>query len=143
MNITRVELIAIQQTLSAASDRVTRTEVRSPVRGTINKLFVTTIGGVIQPGQDLVEIVPLEDTLLIEAKIRPSDRAELRPGLDAMIKVTAYDFSIHGGLQATMIDIRAYTIVADKGDKRGESFYPIRPRTRPEQRRGGKAMVGP
>src|SRR3546814_19421150 len=70
-----------------------RTEVRSPVRGTVNKLFVTTIGGVIQPGQDLVEIVPLEDKLLIEAKIRPSDRAELRPGLNATIKVTAYDFA--------------------------------------------------
>ena len=129
LNTKRVELIAIQQTLSAASDRVTRTDVRSPVRGTINKLFVTTIGGVIQPGQDLVEIVPLEDTLLIEAKIRPSDRAELRPGLDAMIKVTAYDFSIHGGLPATLIDISADTIVEDKGDKRGESFYRIRLRT--------------
>src|SRR3546814_6584935 len=65
----------------------------------------------------------------LEAKIRPSDRAELRPGLDAMIKVTAYDFSIHGGLPATLIDISADTIVEDKGDKRGESFYRIRLRT--------------
>lgn len=121
----KTELNAVAQSLTAEADRVTRTEVRSPVRGTVNKLFVNTIGGVIQPGQDLAEIVPLDDNLIVEAKIRPSDRAALRPGLVATVKVTAYDFSIHGGLDAQLTDISADTIV----DETGESFYRIRLRT--------------
>ncbi|MGE4219559.1 MAG: HlyD family efflux transporter periplasmic adaptor subunit, partial [Alphaproteobacteria bacterium] len=88
-------------------------------------LLVNTIGGVVQPGQDLVEIVPLEDKLLIEARIRPADRAQLRPGLQATVKVTAYDFSIFGGLEATLIDISPDTIT----DEEGNAFYRIRLRT--------------
>jgi membrane fusion protein, adhesin transport system len=122
---TRAELTGVIETLRAEADRVTRTDVRSPVRGTVNKLLVNTIGGVVQPGQDLVEIVPLEDKLLVEALIRPSDRAELHPGLEAVVKVSAYDFSIHGGLQATLVDISADTIK----DEQGESFFRIRLRT--------------
>ena len=121
----KTELNAVAQSLTAEADRVTRTEVRSPVRGTVNKLFVNTIGGVIQPGQDLAEIVPLDDNLIVEAKIRPADRAALRPGMTATVKVTAYDFSIHGGLDAQLFDISADTIV----DESGESFYRIRLRT--------------
>jgi len=125
LNRRKVEVNAVAQTLTAEADRVTRTEVRSPVRGTVNKLLIGTVGGVIQPGQDLVEIVPLDDTLIIEAKIRPSDRAALRPGLAAIVKVTAYDFAIHGGLPAQLFDISADTII----DETGESFYRIRLRT--------------
>ena len=125
LNRKKVEVNAVAQTLTAEADKVTRTEVRSPVKGTINKVLVTTIGGVIQPGQDLMEIVPLDDKLIVEAKIRPSDRAALRPGLEATVKVTAYEFSIHGGLPATLFDISADTIV----DEQGESFYRIRLRT--------------
>ena len=99
--------------------------MRSPVRGTIKQLKVNTIGGVVQPGPDLVEIVPLEDTLLIEAKVRPADIAFLRPGQPAMVKVTAYDFSIYGGLKGVVEDISADTIADDKG----ESFYRVRVRT--------------
>ena len=121
----KTELNAVAQSLTAEADRVTRTEVRSPVRGTVNKLFINTIGGVIQPGQDLAEIVPLDDNLIVEAKIRPADRAALRPGMKATVKVTAYDFSIHGGLDAQLFDISADTIV----DESGESFYRIRLRT--------------
>lgn len=83
----------------AGADRIRRTEVRSPVKGTIKQIKVTTIGGVIQPGQDIMEIVPLEDTLLIEAHIRPADIAFLRPGLPATVKITAYDYSIYGDLK--------------------------------------------
>ena len=122
---TRAELSGVVEKLRAEADRVTRTDVRSPVRGTVNKLLVNTIGGVVQPGQDLVEIVPLEDKLLVEAQIRPSDRAELHPGLEAIVKVTAYDFAIHGGLKASLIDISADTIK----DEQGESFFRIRLRT--------------
>ena len=89
--------------------------MRSPVRGTIKRLLVTTLGGVIQPGEDLVEIVPLEDTLLVEAKVRPADIAFLRPGQPAMVKVTAYDFSIYGGLEGVVEDISADTIERRQG----------------------------
>ena len=109
----------------AAEDRVYRTDVRSPVTGTVNEVHVTTIGGIIQPGQDLVDIIPLNDTLLIEAQIRPSDIGFLRPNLDATVKISAYDFSIHGGLKARVEHISADTIT----DERGDSFYKIRVRT--------------
>ena len=79
-------------------DRVSRTSVRSPVKGTIKTLKVNTVGGVVQPGMDIVEIVPAEDNLLIEAKVMPRDIAFLRPSLKAMVKFTAYDFAIYGGL---------------------------------------------
>ena len=109
----------------AGEDRVRRTEVRSPVRGTIKTLKIGTIGGVVQPGADLVEIVPLEDTLLVEAQVRPADIAFLAPGLPAMVKVTAYDFSIYGGLKGVVEEISADTIA----NERHENFYRVRVRT--------------
>jgi membrane fusion protein, adhesin transport system len=121
----RAEAAALQEVITAEADMVSRTEVRSPVRGTIKQLFVNTVGGVIQPGADLVEIVPLEDNLLVEAKVRPADIAFLRPGQPAVVKVTAYDFAIYGGLDAVVEDISADTIV----DERGDSFYRVRVRT--------------
>jgi adhesin transport system membrane fusion protein len=126
LNDARSNLSVIQANISGQQDKVTRTEVRSPVRGTIKQLNVNTIGGVIKPGQDLVAIVPIEETLLIEARIRPSDVAFLRPGLDATVKVTAYDYSIYGNLPATLEDISADTIT----DEKGEKFYRIRLRTK-------------
>jgi adhesin transport system membrane fusion protein len=129
----RSELAGLREIIVAGEDRVRRTEVRSPVRGTVKQLKVTTIGGVVQPGADLVEIVPLEDTLLIEAQVRPADIAFLRPGLPAVVKITAYDFAIYGGLDGEVEDISADSITDDKG----ESFYRVRVRT--EQSRLGKA----
>lgn len=119
------ELAQIQEAIFSQKDRVTRTQVRSPVKGTIKQLKINTVGGIIQPGMDLVEIVPVEDNLLIEAKIRPADIAFLRPGQEAMIKLTAYDFSIYGGLPAKLERISADTIEDDKD----ESFYLIYLRT--------------
>jgi adhesin transport system membrane fusion protein len=119
------EATALAEVIAAAADQVQRTEVRSPVRGTIKRLLINTVGGVIQPGQDLVEIVPLEDTLLIEAKVRPADIGFLHPRQSALVKVTAYDFSIYGGLQGVVEDISADTIT----DEKGESFYRVRVRT--------------
>ena len=121
----RVELAAITESLTANEDRVTRTEVRSSVRGTIKTIFIRTIGGVIQPGEDLVEVVPIEDTLLVEAQIRPSDIAFIRPQQPAVVKVTAYDFSTYGGLDAVVEEISADTIQ----NERGEHFFRIRLRT--------------
>ena len=102
-----------------------RTLVTSPVRGIVQQLMVNTIGGVIQPGNDLVEIVPLDDTLLIEAKIRPQDIAFLRPGQEAIVKFTAYDYTIYGGMKGKLEQISPDTVT----DKDGKSFYVIRLRT--------------
>jgi len=119
------ELRRLAETSLALEDRVKRTEVTSPVRGTVKQLFVNTIGGVVQPGMDLVEIVPLEENLLIEVKIRPADIAFLRPGLNTIVKITAYDFSIYGGLKAKVEQISADTIT----DEEGDSYYMVRVRT--------------
>ncbi|GBD43113.1 Type I secretion system membrane fusion protein PrsE [bacterium HR40] len=121
----RSELAGLREIVLAGEDRVRRTEVRSPVRGTVKKLHVNTIGGVVQPGADLVEIVPLEDTLLVEANIRPSDIAFIRPGQPARVKITAYDYAIYGSLDGRVEHISADTIT----NERGESFFIIRVRT--------------
>ncbi|HAE03733.1 MAG TPA: HlyD family type I secretion periplasmic adaptor subunit, partial [Rhodospirillaceae bacterium] len=103
-------------------DREKRTDIRSPVRGTVNKILINTIGGVVKPGDPVAEIVPLEDSLLVEARIRPADRAQLYPGLTAVVKVSAYDFSIHGGLDAQLVDISPDTIL----DEEGKPYYRVR-----------------
>ncbi len=126
INKRRMELKSQLEAISAGKDRVTRTEVRSPVRGTIKQIHINTIGGVIRPGEAILEIVPLDDTLLIEAKIRPADIAFIRPRQKAMIKITAYDFSIYGGLEGTVEQISADTIQ----DERKDSFYRVKLRTR-------------
>ncbi|MCK5120783.1 MAG: HlyD family type I secretion periplasmic adaptor subunit [Methylococcales bacterium] len=126
LNQAKAELERTTESVLALEDRVTRTRVLSPVKGTIKQLKVTTIGGVIQPGMDLVEIVPLEDKLLIEAEVRPADIAFLHPGQKAMVKLTAYDFSIYGGLEATLEHISPDTITNEED---GESYYLIRLRT--------------
>jgi len=126
MNVVAAELAGMSESTVALEDRVKRTLVRAPVHGTVKRLLVNTVGGVVQPGSDLIEIVPLEDTLLVEAQIRPADIAFLRPGLPAMVKITAYDFLIYGGLEAELEHISADTIV----DERGDAYYLIRVRTR-------------
>ncbi|WNF48890.1 HlyD family type I secretion periplasmic adaptor subunit [Pseudomonas sp. SG20056] len=125
LNEARTELSKIQSTGKALEDRVNRTLVISPVRGIVKQLLVTTIGGVIQPGSDLVEIVPLGENLLVEARIRPQDIAFLHPGQEAMVKFTAYDYTIYGGLKAELEQIGADTVTDDDGN----SFYVIKLRT--------------
>lgn len=124
------EVLARLEGLSASSvvleDRLKRTAVRSPVHGIVKQLLVSTVGGIIQPGMNLVEIVPLEDSLLVEAKVKPSDIAFLRPNQKAMIKFTAYDFTIYGGLEAQLETISADSIT----DERGNSYYLVRLRTK-------------
>jgi len=127
LNQTKAELERTSTAVLALEDRVTRTKITSPVKGTIKQLKVTTIGGVIQPGMDLVEIVPLNDLLLIEAEVRPADIAFLYPGQKAMVKLTAYDFSIYGGLEAELEHISADTIINEND---GKSYYLIRLKTK-------------
>lgn len=109
----------------ALSDRVKQSSIRSPVRGVVKRLLVNTVGGVIQPGKDMIEIVPLEDALLLEARVLPRDIAFLRPGQPAMVKFTAYDFAIYGGLEGTLEHISADTVT----DEKGNAFYLVRVRT--------------
>jgi adhesin transport system membrane fusion protein len=125
LNRARADLNSVTETLLAGEDRVTRTAVRSQVRGTVKEIKQNTVGGVIRPGEDIIEIVPLDDTLLVEAQIRPGDIAFLRPGQDSMIKIAAYDFSIYGGLKASVEHISADTIK----DEQGENFYRVYLRT--------------
>ena len=125
INRRRLELSSLTESLSSGSDRVTRTDVRSAVRGIVKHIMVNTIGGVIRPGQSIMEIVPLDDTLLIEARVRLADIAFLHPDQRAMVKITAYDFSIYGGLEGKVENISADTIADDKG----ESYYLVKVRT--------------
>jgi len=131
-NQTRAELSDVMGKLgslsagsSALADRVKHAEVKSPVRGTVKRLLVNTVGGVVQPGRELVEVVPLDDALMLEAQIKPKDIAFLRPGQEAQVKFTAYDFSIYGGLKAVVEHIGADTVM----DERGNVFYVVRVRT--------------
>lgn len=110
---------------SALADRVKHAEVKSPVRGTVKRLLVTTVGGVVQPGREVVEVVPLDDALMLEAQLKPKDIAFLRPGQEALVKFTAYDFAIYGGLKAVVEHIGADTVM----DERGNAFYVVRVRT--------------
>lgn len=112
-------LASARGSFTSESDRFSRTEVRSPVRGIVKQLLVSTIGGVVQPGEDLVEVVPLEDKLLIEAKVNPKDIAFLRPGLQASVKITAYDFSVYGDLKGELLRVSADSIT----DEQGNVFY--------------------
>ncbi|HEX2113545.1 MAG TPA: HlyD family type I secretion periplasmic adaptor subunit [Alphaproteobacteria bacterium] len=119
------ELAALYEALRAQEDRVTRRDVRSPVHGVVKHVKVHTIGGVIQPGADLIEIVPMNDQLLVEARVSPADIAFIRPGQKATVKLTAYDYSIYGGLPAELEHISADSLT----NERGEPYYLIRVRT--------------
>ncbi|MBK9019130.1 MAG: HlyD family type I secretion periplasmic adaptor subunit [Sulfuritalea sp.] len=107
------------------ADKVKHAAIRSPVKGTVSRLLVNTVGGVVQPGRDLVEVVPLDDALILEAKVAPKDIAFLRPGQPAMVKFTAYDFSTYGGLEAKLEHIGADSIT----DEKGNTFFLVRVRT--------------
>lgn len=122
---TALKLNSLSEGGVALADRVNKAMVRSPVKGTINRILVNTVGGVVQPGKEVVEIVPLDDALLLEARIAPKDIGFLAAGQPALVKFTAYDFSIYGGLEATVDHIASDTVT----DEKGNAFYVIRVRT--------------
>lgn len=126
LNEAQDRLSSLTESTIGLEDRVNRTIVTSPVTGTVKTLNVNTVGGVIQPGMDIVEIVPSEDTLLVEAKIAPQDIAFLRPELQTIVKFSAYDFTKYGGLEGTLEHISADTTT----DEEGNSFYLVRVRTK-------------
>ena len=125
------QLAITEQTIKSAQDRVRRTELSAPVRGIVNKINITTIGAVVQPGAEIMDIVPLDDTLLVEGRINPQDIAFIRPDQDAVVKITAYESSVYGSLKAKVERISADTI-EEKSDKTGgkpQTFYRVIVRT--------------
>lgn len=128
LNKVQSKLDQLKQANFSLQDKVSRTQVRSPVNGIVKQIQINTVGGVIKPGMDLLDIVPIDDSLLIEAKVSPKDIGFIKPDLSAVVKLTAYDFSIYGGLKAHVETISADTII-DKEDREGRSFYLVRVRT--------------
>ncbi|WP_207250605.1 MULTISPECIES: HlyD family type I secretion periplasmic adaptor subunit [unclassified Pseudomonas] len=123
-----MELSQTSENLVGRADVVERTTIIAPVRGTVKNVRVSTIGGVIQPGEHILEIVPLEDQLLVEGKIRPSDVAFLHPGLPATVKITAYDYAIYGGLTGKVEHISPDTLKDDQKAAAGrpdDTYYRV------------------
>ncbi|MEI4489370.1 HlyD family type I secretion periplasmic adaptor subunit [Mameliella alba] len=112
------ELATLQQNLKASQDQLDRTVLTSPMHGIVNKLSVTTIGGVVRPGEEIMQIIPVDEDLYVEAKVRPQDIAGIRPGQEATIKLTAYDYTIYGTLKGRVSVISADTF---KDERRPES----------------------
>jgi adhesin transport system membrane fusion protein len=117
------DLSVVEETIRGATDRVARTDIRSPVDGIVNTLNVNTLGAFVQPGAVVADIVPTSETLLVEARVSPRDVAFIRPDQDALIKITAYDFSIFGGIEGKVANITADSLV---DEKTGEPYYQVR-----------------
>lgn len=122
-NETKATYEALNESIRGHEDRVQRAVVRSPVTGTVNKVYFTTVGGVIKPGEPILDIVPLADALVIRANINPKDIAFLHPGQQTVVKLTAYDFSMYGGLDGKVEHISADTIFDEVTRER---YYQIR-----------------
>lgn len=120
-------LNALNEGAVALADKVDKSQVKSPVRGRVQRLLANTVGGVVTPGKDILEIVPLDDALVLEAKVQPRDIAFIHPGQAATVKFTAYDFSIYGGLDAVVENISPDTVTDEKGTN---TFYVVRVRTK-------------
>lgn len=118
----QAQLVSLKQSISGVADRVKTTDIRSPANGIVQKIFYNTIGGVVKPSDQVAEIVPLDGQLIVEAKVSPKDIAFVRPELPAVIKFTAYDFSIYGGMDATVKHISPDTFT----DEKGNTYYIVR-----------------
>lgn len=121
------KLNALNEGAVALADKVDKAQVKSPVRGRIQRLLANTVGGVVQPGKDILEIVPLDDALVLEARVQPRDIAFIHPGQAATVKLTAYDFSIYGGMDAIVENISPDTITDERGVN---TYYVVRVRTK-------------
>ena len=124
---TRAQVAATGELLPALADRLARTEVRAPVAGTVQRVLVSTVGGVVRPGEPLVEIVPADDRLVIEARVAPSDIAFVHPGQRVTIRLTAYDFALYGALAGEVERISPDAVL---DEARRETFYIVRVATR-------------
>lgn len=129
---TMSKIASLSQGGRALEDKVKHADIKSPVRGTVKRLLINTAGAVVQPGKEVVEVVPLDDALILEVKIAPKDIGFLRPGQEAMVKFSAYDFAVYGGLTADVYLIGVDSVL----DEKGAAFYHVRVRTR-------KSNLGP
>ncbi|MEM1141633.1 MAG: HlyD family type I secretion periplasmic adaptor subunit [Pseudomonadota bacterium] len=125
LNETTIRINALRELGAGLSDRVQQTNVTAPVRGTVKQLFYNTVGGVVLPGRDIIELVPTDDTLLLEVRVRPQDIAFVAPGQLANVKVTAYDFVVYGGLEGRVETIGADTVL----DENEDPYYQVTVRT--------------
>jgi adhesin transport system membrane fusion protein len=139
-NKARDEMLREEQNARTLKDRFERTDVRSPIDGIVKQIHIQTIGGVIKPGQDLAEIVPVGDTLLVEARIKPDDIGFIRVGQKAMVKITAYDFAIYGGLEGTVEHISA-DASTEKTDEGEFSYFEVWVRTKKNYLEGKKRKL--
>lgn len=121
LSVAQMDLDSANEGLRAELDRVTRTDIRSPVKGIVNRIYINTIGGVVRAGEPIMELTPADERVVIEAQVRPNDRAELRPGLTANIKIGAYDFGIYGTLRGRLTDVSADTL----SDERSNRYYRV------------------
>jgi len=134
----QVEADRLEEEISAGQDRMKRTAVRSPVRGVVNRVYTTTVGGVVRAGEPVIEITPLGERLTIEASIAPQDRAEVNPGLPSVVRVSAYDYAVYGTLQGKVAEVSADTLPDDKGGR----YYRVRIDVEPESyRRFGRDLT--
>jgi adhesin transport system membrane fusion protein len=123
---TQGELASLRQKLKLAEDQLARTILVAPMRGVVNKLSVTTIGGVVRSGEEILQIIPLDEELFIEAKVKPRDIASVRQGQDAVIKLSAYDYTIYGSLKAKVTFISADTFKDERArTPDGDSHYKV------------------
>jgi len=116
-------LNAMNEGAVALADKVDKANVKSPVKGRVQRLLANTVGGVVQPGRDIVEIVPLDDSLVLEARVNPKDIAFIHPGQAATVKFTAYDFAIYGGFEGTVDNISPDTVTDERGQ---QTYYVVR-----------------
>ena len=119
---TELQLAKLEESVSAMADRATRSEVSAPIAGTVNKLFANTIGGTVKSGEPLAQIVPADTSIEVEARLSPADRAEVWPGLPAVVKVSAYDSSVYGGLQGKVMEISSDALQ----DERGQPYFRVK-----------------
>ncbi len=137
INLLEAELSSLRESLRSGSDRLTRTDVRSPVNGIVKSIYINTLGGVVRPAEPIMEIVPLDDDLVVEAKINPTDIAFIYAGEPALVKLTAYDFSIYGAIEGVVEHISADTLE----DKNGNIFYAVKIRTKETKQKEGQEKL--
>ena len=120
------ELATLRQNLKASTDQLNRTVLTSPMRGIVNNLSVTTIGGVVRPGEEILQIIPLDEELFVEARVKPEDIAGVRPGQEATVKLSAYDYTIYGSLKGKVTLISADTFKDERArDPDGDPHYKV------------------
>jgi membrane fusion protein, adhesin transport system len=136
----KADLAALEPIVRQRQDQLRRTEILSPVRGRVNTVLINTRGGVIPPGEPIMEIIPVEEQLLVEARVRPRDVAFLVPGMQAKVKITAYDYTIYGELRGRVEQISADTIEEDTPQGK-ESFYQVLVRTDGSELRRGNEVL--